>query len=193
MVNYLQWGYGEMLKFNSILFLPSTTPLPPVDKRTNWVRGIPPSSISALFSPFPYSSDLCYSSSPSHTSTPFPHLCLSLHPSLCIFLFPSFYPHSISLHLLHIHYFPLSPFLIILFINVFLLLVTFVPLFIFIFVQVLFHFLFFLLLIFHSFHARYYHLNIPHNHLNPNHRSQTIQWLAVLMPLSTSICYKIVE
>ena len=35
-----QWGYGEMSKQNSTVFLPSTTTFPPVAKLTNCIREI---------------------------------------------------------------------------------------------------------------------------------------------------------
>ena len=110
MVNSSQWGYDKISKWNGIIFLPLTNSFPSIWKSTNWVRGRFYSSIYASFYPFLSYSDLCYPPSSSTTSTFPPHLHLKTHPSLSVLNSPSFYPRSISLPLLHLHYFPLFTF-----------------------------------------------------------------------------------
>ena len=66
------------------------------------------SSTYASFLPLPYYSCLCSSSPLSPTSPLFPHLHLKLYPYICLLLSPYFYTISLTLPLLHLHYFPLS-------------------------------------------------------------------------------------
>ena len=69
MVELLQWGYGEMSKCHGIIFLPPSTPLPPISGCINCVRCRLSSSIYDLFLPLPTHSPFYSSSYPSYTSS----------------------------------------------------------------------------------------------------------------------------
>ena len=159
--NFLQWGYCEISRHNGIIFLPSTTPLPPIHKLNNRSRGIFYSSISASFSPFPSSSD--FFPIPIPLPLPILHLHiflllrLNIHPYPCFNIYPYFSPHYLPLHLPLPHH--LSPP-----IPIFLPLpLPYIP------------------------RPHSSQINIPHYHLHLNQRSQIIQWIAALIPIFTSL------
>ena len=148
-----------------------------------------------------------------------PHIRIKLHPSLCIILFPHFYPRSLPLHLripfsrdlripLHLHL-RLPLFLdLCTTIHLHLCLLSFsLPRYFPLHIPIphdvcpplnlhlhlhLPH-LPFTLFIPLPLCLRSSYLHIPHYHLHPNHTSQIIQWLASLMPIFTYLCYEIVE
>ena len=214
-----QWGYGEMSKRNGVLFyLQLLLYRPSINGRSGLEEGCPHHSLPHFCPSHPLQIYVPLPIPILHINFS-PHIRLKNHPSLCLLLYPSFYPQTIPLHLplsrdlhpplhLHIHlHLPLShEVLPLLHLNLFPLSFPLIhyfplhpplprdvhpPLHIHIYLHLIHLPIPLLHFIPLPLHSSHQHL--PHYHLHPKHRRKIFQWLAALMPIFMSLYCEIVE